>query len=135
MHTYLRCSRPRKNEARYARRGVCVTGYGAPAFDDIATSKAIVHDVFVKAGIGRVLPPTSDVFRDYYCFHASNQYFTLGRLAKHETYIPYPEDEDPAGVLHAWHACSDPRDDLVRIPENAVEFFGLEIGEDEQGER
>lgn len=111
------------HSARYARRGVSICGYSNSDFDDIAQSKALIHSFFVRAGIGHVDHDDANDFRGHYSLDATNHYFTPSELVKHETYNPYPTEEDPFGTLDDWYEFGKSKNPLIRVSDNDVLFY------------
>ena len=110
-------------------------GYGNPDFDDNAAAKARIYSVFEKADIGRIDTDNTENFRGHYSLDATNNYFTLNSLVKHETYLPYPHDEDPFGMLDLWQDFSKDKNPLVRVSDNDVLFYEKVNVLDEEGNR
>lgn len=108
-------------------------GYSQPEFDDNAESKAKIYNVFDKANIGRIDHENIENFRGHYSLDASNNYYTLKSLIKHETYLPYPHDEDPFGMLDLWQEFSKDKNPLVRVSDNDVLFYEKVTMSDEEG--
>lgn len=111
------------NSARYAKRGLSICGFGNVEFDLSVVDMGFIHEVFERSGIGRIeaLPPSD--FREMSMISASNNYFTTKRLVPYETYMRYPEEEDPFGTLHKCAEAAGERMPVVRLKENEIQFY------------
>lgn len=116
--------------AKLARRGVAICGYGNDDFEQFAVELAFVVKMFETSGHGHFETAYSDDYRGHMMISANNNYFTSLKAATHETYRPFTREEDPfdrlnwcAQQYNASQATKPGKDGVVRISENDVLYY------------
>lgn len=119
--------------ARYARRGVYITGFDSPIFHQCVEELRGIVDMFQASGEAKSGIANLDNldYRGHPMINTFNNYFTLQSIAPYESLQKFSPQEDPFNVLNNYVLAS--KEQLIRIEDNDIKMYKRVMTHDKSG--